>query len=296
MSLLSSLFGGSSTKSTQKQTQDSFGYSLNRSNAASTSGGYSTGASSGISGSSSSVFADDLVRQLYSGALGAADAINPELATSRVNQLFTGGANIIAQLEGGGAGEDYLTRRLSGSDTSILDAQIGALGKDLGKFFNEELNPVIRGSAVAGGALGGGRQGVAEGLASQGVLEQFAAGAANLRATDLTNRDNAALGLISGRNTAAQTALSGLPALAGLGSGTESLSPYLALGQIFGSPTVLSQSFGQEQSMQQSEEFAQSLAEELGISYDEAHAILEASSKGKSSDGIFGAIKFPFGG
>lgn len=287
MGLLSSLFGGSSQKSTQKQTQDSFGYSLNRSTAGSQSAGTSSGFSSGVTGSSSSVFAGDLLQQLYGGAL---DAINPELATDRVNQLFTGGANILSQLEGGGAGERYLEERLSSDNSSILNAQIDALGSDLGRFYSEELNPTIRGSAVAGGALGGGRQGVAEGIASRGLLEEFATQAANLRAADVTNRDNAALGLLTARNTSAQTALAGLPGLADLGAGSGQLSPYLALAQVFGDPTVLSESFGQEMSQQQSEEFATSLAEELGISYDEAHAILEASSKGKSSDGIFGKI------
>lgn len=286
-------FSKSKTSSEQNQQSDSFGYGVNQSLSQSMSGGTSSGRSTGISGSSSDVFASDLFRQLYSGALGAAGAIDPAMATERVNQLFTGGTNILQQLEGGGAGEQYLERRLSGDNSEVLDAQIGALGKDLGRFYSEELNPVITGSAVAGGALGGGRQGVAQGVASRGVLEEFAKQAANLRATDITNRDSAAVQLLGARNTSAQTALAGLPGLADLGGGTEALNPYLALSQIFGGPTALTQSFGQEESVQQSEEYATALAQELGISYDEAHSLMTAKSKGKS---VGGGLSFGGGG
>jgi hypothetical protein len=298
MGLLSSLFGGSKSSSAQQQTSDSQGFGLNRSNASSSSGATSSGMSAGISGSrgtsgsTSSVFASDLVRQLFSGATDAASAINPTLATERNNQLFTGGASIIEKLSGGGAGEDYLNRRLEGDGGAVLNGQIDAIGSDLGRFFNEQLNPAITGSAVAGGALGGGRQGVAQAGAMDSVLREFATQAGNLRAADITSRDNAALGLLSSQNERADTALGSLSGLSDLGSGLEALSPYAALSQIIGGPTVLqdsfgeTSSFGQEMSQQQSEEFATSLAEELGISYDEAHSLLTSTSKGKSSNGI----------
>lgn len=310
MGILSSLFGGSKTSSTQQQQSDSSGFSINRGTSSSESGGISSGFSSGVTGSSgasrssSSVFSEDILRQLYGGAASAASAIDPSLAIERNNQLFTGGTSIIQQLTDGGAGADYLTRRLSGDNNDVLNSQIDAIGTDLGRFFNEQLNPAITGSAVAGGALGGGRQGVAQSGAIDSVLREFSTQAANLRASDITNRDNAALGLLSANNANANTALGSLSSLSDLGSGLEALQPFSALSQIIGGPTVLTDSsseqssFGQEVSQQQSEEFARSLSEELGISYDEAHALLTGSSKGKSSGGIVPGLKnlFSFGG
>lgn len=302
MGLLGSLFGGSKQSSTATQTQnaDSFGYSANRAGSSSTSGATSSGFSRALSGSkgregsSQGVFAGDIIKQLFQGASSAAGAIDPALATERNNQLFTGGSDIIARLSGGGAGGDYLERRLAGEGSDVLDAQIGAIGNDLGKFLNEQLNPVITGSSVAGGALGGGRQGVAQAGATDSVLREFATQAGNLRAADLASRDASALGLMSAQNANAQTALGSLGQLSDLGSGLEGLEPFAALSQIIGGPTTLTESFGetesfgQEMSQQQSEEFAQSLAEELGISYDEAHQIVTSSStsKGKSNGGI----------
>jgi hypothetical protein len=286
MGLLSSLFGGSSSQSNQSQRSNSFGFGLNRGSSSSASGATSSGRSGGVSGSSDSVFSGDLLRQLYGDALGAVDSINPAMATDRVNQLFTGGTDILSRLADGGAGEDYLNRRLSGDGGEVLNASIDSLGADLGRFFNEELNPAIQGSAVAAGQLGGGRQGVAQAGAASGVLREFATGAAGLRAADVAQRDSAALGLLESQNQRGTTALGALPQLASLGSGASALDPYRALGEIFGGPTVTTESFGSEVSEQEAQEFATSLAEELGITYDEAHSLLTASSKGKSSGGI----------
>jgi len=296
MSLLKSLFGGSSSSSNQNQTSDSYGSSINRSSSTSNSGAISSGSSGGITRSSDSVFSADLLRQLYGGALGAAGTIDPGAATDRVNQLFTGGVGILDRLGEGGAGEDYLNRRLADDNGTVLNGQIDALGSDLGRFFNEELNPAIRGSAVAAGQLGGGREGVAQGAAASSILKEFASGAANLRAADLTQRDNAALGLLDAQNKRGATALGSLGELASIGSGSSVLDPYRALGEIFGAPTVTTESEGQQFSEQQAQEFATSLAEELGISVDEAHSLLTATSKGKQSNGIFKSIGLNLGG
>lgn len=302
MGILGSLFGGSKSSSKTVQKSDSSGFGINRGSSSSSSGGSSSGFSSGMSGSTSrtgstsGVFASDILQQLYGGAADAASSINPALATERVNQLFTGGASIIESLSGGGAGADYLTRRLAGDGGEVLNAQIDAVGSDLGRFFNEQLNPAITGSAVAGGALGGGRQGVAQAGAMDSVLREFSTQAANLRANDIMQRDSTALGLMGAQNQNAATALGSLTSLAELGSGLEALQPYAALSQIIGGPTVLtdsfgeSDSFGQEYSEQESEQFAISLAEELGISYDEARMRLKSTGSGKSQGGIVPGI------
>jgi len=255
----------------------------------------SSGFSAGLSGSQGTVFSADLLKRLYNSTLSAAGAIDPATATSRVNQLFTGGTNILDQL-GGGAGQDYLTKRLSGDNSDILNAQIDALGSDLGRFYTQNLNPAITGNAVAAGQLGGGRQGVAQGIATENVTREFATQAANLRAADVTNRDQAALGLINGTNASSATALGALPSLASLGSGASVLDPLKAASSIFGAPTVTTESFGQEMSQQQAEEYATSLAQELGISYDEAHALLKSTSKGSSTGGILPALSGFVGG
>jgi hypothetical protein len=302
MGLLSALVGGSHTKSESTQTQDSSGLQLTNNNASSNSGSVSTGVSGGVTGSQGttgseqSVFSGDLVRQLYSGALGAAGAIDPALATSRVNQLFTGGASILDQLEGGGAGTDYLNKRLSGDNSSVLNAQIDALGSDLGRFYKEQLNPTIVGNSISAGQLGGGREGVAQGAASDSVLRQFATQAGNLRAADITSRDNAAISLLQTQGANAKVGLDSLSSLATLGSGASVLDPYKAAGQVFGAPTALTSSygqntsFGQEFSQQQAEQYATSISQELGISIDEAHALLKSTQKGSSSNGILPAI------
>lgn len=296
MSFLSNIFGGGDSRSSSEQTSQSTGYSINRGNSSSMSGGSSSGSSAGISGSKGSVFAEDLFRQLYGGALGAAGAIDPKLATDRVNQLFTGGFDIMATLGDGGAGEDYLTKRLSGDNSEILNSQIDALGSDLGRFYSEQLNPAITGSAVASGTLGGGRQGVAQGMATSEVLRQFTTQAANLRANDITSRDNAALGLMGAQSQRGATALAGMESLTSLAGGSQALDPYRALGEIFGGPTVTTEAFGQEMSEQQSQEFAQSLAEELGISYDEASSLLKSTAKGNTRTGIVPAMGQLMGG
>lgn len=296
MGILSSLFGGSKQSSQQQQKSDSFGFGLNTGTSASTSGSVSTGRSGGSSLSRDTIFSGDMLRQLYGGALGAADAIDPALATERTAQLFTGGQSILDRLGEGGAGTDYLERRLAGEGSDVLNAQIDAVGKDLGRFFTDTLNPAITGSAVAAGQLGGGRQGVAQGEAASSVLEQFATQSASLRAADVANRDAAALGLLDRQNAAGATALGALPQLAAIGQSNPSLDVYSQLSSIFGGPVVTNEASSQQFSEEQATQFAQSLAEELGISYDEAHSLLTATSKGKSNGGIVSGLGGLLGG
>src|SRR5690606_39769298 len=108
----------------------------------------------------------------------------------------TGGTSILERLQGG-AGEDYLTRRLSG-DSSVADAQVSALEADLGRFFTETLMPGVRGSAVAAGQLGGGREGVAAALAARDITRAVASSAAGVRARGDEARDRASGGLARG--------------------------------------------------------------------------------------------------
>jgi hypothetical protein len=294
----SPMTGASESSTDTEQTQSSSGLSINRGSSSSTSGGTSrarsmgTTGSMGRSGSSSSVFAGDVFQQLYGDALGAAAVMDPSLANERINQLFTGGMSIMDTLNGGGSDTDYLERRLAGDNGEVLNAQIDALGSDLGRFLNEQVMPGIAGDAVAAGQLGGGRQGVAEGMAVNDTMRTFATQAANLRAADVANRDAAALGLYGLKTQRGQGQLSALQGLADIGTTDASLDPYQQLSMILGGPQVLTDSFGEESSFgqtmseEESQQYAESLASEFGISIDQAKAMLTSRSRGRGQGDI----------
>jgi hypothetical protein len=66
-----------------------------------------------------------------------------------------------------GAIQQMLTGR---ADTSTLNPVVQSAFRRLGEGFNEQVLPGIRGNAIASGQYGGSRQGIAEGLASRGLL------------------------------------------------------------------------------------------------------------------------------
>ena len=218
--------------------------SSSRSNSSSVQGSRSDAVSGGASSSQSQdqIAFEDVFARLFGGAEGAAAGLDPSMLTAAANQLFSSGSSFMSGL-GEDAGTKFLKERLSG-DNEVLQDQIDLLGEDLGKFFNEELLPGIETNAIAGGQLGGGRQGVAQGRAIDAVGEQFTRGATTLRAGDIAARD-AAAGTIAGNDIAgAQTGLAGIPALLGaadfgFGAG---LAPSERLAAILGGPTVLGSS------------------------------------------------------
>ena len=227
-----SLFSFGATNS-QSNSQSS---SFNQSQAASASGGF------GVSGSQDAVAFEDVFANLFGSASGAASGLDPSLLTGAANSLFNSGSGFMDGL-GGDAGSNYLENRLGG-DNEVLQQQIDLLGQDLGNFFSDEINPQITSQAISGGQLGGGRQGVAQGLAASALGDQFTRGATALRAGDIAARDSAA-GLLSQNNVAgAQVGLGGLNGLAGLadmgfGAG---LAPFERLAAILGGPTTLGSS------------------------------------------------------
>ena len=136
-----------------------------------------------------------------------------------------------------------------------LQNQIDLLGQDIGQTFTQQLLPGIQSEAIGFGQLGGGRQGVAEGLGIQSALGEFQRGATSLRAGDFDRRLTAAtslgeLGLGQQAQTAGQleTAgglnLGGIDALQGLfdlgqaGFGEE-FAGLEQLAAIIGDPTIL---------------------------------------------------------
>jgi len=175
---------------------------------------------------------------------------------------------LTAQSQGRGLGQGQLQRIASGSDPAV-QGQIDALGSDLARQFSQLL-PGITNQAVGGGQLGGGRQGVAQGLLGQATQDAFGQGAADIRFQDLQRQFGAAstlqqgqqaaggaLGQLGGQQELAtaglnqagllgqgQLGLGGLQSLQGLfnlgfSPFEAEFSPLQNLNQIIGGPTVL---------------------------------------------------------
>lgn len=276
-------FGGSKSRSSSSSldygVQQSFSDSLSQAASQSTSGGSSS------SFSTQRIANAGILEQLYRGALGAVP--DAGLFQGQAAQLFEGGLSVLDRL-GVGAGQDYLQSRLEG-ESPVLNEQIDALGSDLGRFFREELNPAITAKAVAGGTVGGGRQGVAQGRAIDAVGREFQRGATELRARDIASRDAAAGTLMAGRTAAAGTALGAIPGLLGTAEAgfSSNLAPYAALAQIIGGPTVLSEAGSESSQFGQSssESIAQAISEMFGFNYGTSQS---SSKSGSFSFGIGG--------
>lgn len=244
-------FGASGSKS----QGSSFDFSQGRSG--STGRSFDAATSGSIGGGSSSqeiafapIFAD-LFKTASSRAMGA--------GPSPANMLFSGGLNFLERLQGN-AGTDALQRRVSGPNTA-LEGNLQALRENLGRLFSEEINPAITNEAIAGGQLGGGRQGVAQGLGARAIAEQFTQGAASLISDDQMQRDAAAGKLGDLLGSGASTGLGALQSLLGIGmEGQTNLGPLSQLAQILGGPTVLGQS----------SDFSRAFSESLGQSFQDA--------------------------
>ncbi len=218
------------------------------------------------------MFAADLYKQLFGNASNAAATAAGNAGDLRAvaGDLFTGGSSFLESL-GGDAGTRHLTDRITG-ENPLLDQQIEQLQQDTGRFFNEELNPAITSRAVAGGNYGGGRQGVAQGLAAERAAGEFTRGATALRVADMTARDTAAATVAQNSLSAATTGLGALPGLMELitaGNNAE-MGIYANLGTILGGPTVLSDSrsnsFGTSTQQSAAEAFSNSFGQQSSSS------------------------------
>lgn len=184
-------------------------------------------------------------------------------------------------VQGGAAGTEFLQQRLR-EGNPFLNEQISQLGQDIGTEFRESILPGIRRGATQIGALGGGRQGVAEGLAAQGAQRSFAQQAANLRFSDLGVRQAAAGQLqqaalqggqlagagIGQQLAASQAGLGALPGLFNLGQSPfgAAFGPLEQFAGLLGGPTVLSTGESRGSSLSQ----ALSQAESQGTSFGQS--------------------------
>ena len=182
---------------------------------------------------------------------------------------------LTAQAGGTDFASQQLQRQATGQNPA-LQQQIGQLGQDINRQFEQQLSGISL-EAIGGGQLGGGRQGVAQGLLGQSALDAFSRGATELRGQDIGRQLQAAqafgqqqqgaagaLGQLGGQQALGTAGLNqagllgqGQLGLGGLqqlqGQFNLGFSPFEAqftplqnLAQIIGGPTVLGQgsSFG----------------------------------------------------
>jgi hypothetical protein len=257
---MSGSLGGGRSRSSQRSESEMYGISQSEQQAL--SGSQSTTGS--LSQSRQNIAFQDVFSSLYGNASGAAAnaAGGAGMVSQAAQQLFTGGSQFLQSL-GGDTGSAYLDDRLN-ADNPVLNDQIAQLQEDTGRLFREEFNPAITSRAVSGGTLGGGRQGVAQGLAIESAARTFNQGATALRSGDIARRDAVAQSIAQNSLQAASTGLGALPSLLNVlqqGNSAE-LGVYGQLSQILGGPTVLSSS--DASSSGQSTSFAESLARSFG--------------------------------
>lgn len=200
--------------------------SKNSSSSQSTQGSASYGTSFGNNSSQSGSFIDPtqggFLQNLWAQATSAADpAAAGGAAASSLGQILPGLQAAFGNLGG-------MT-----DPSAMIQQQAGALSEGLGNLFRNEINPTIEGNAIGAGGFGGGRQGVAQGVAAGQLGDSYASGLA-----DITSAAN-------------NQALQASTALAGLGNSIFSLGQQGQtagldiLGQlsgILGGPTVLQNS------------------------------------------------------
>ena len=211
-----------------------------------------------------------------SSMAGLAANGSPELA-----QAMTGLMGMMGQPTAGFADA---TARLNAADRSFASmsdptAQIaadeGSLKAGLDSLWKNTINPSIRGDAMAAGGFGGGRQGVAEGVAAGELGNTYATSMGDIQSRARASAQSAIAGRQAGAGALAAMGLgegqyrAGLAGQLGsmgatqagikgtaasqttnmmgqlqqilMGDANAGLSPLLMLGQILGNPAILSQ-------------------------------------------------------
>ncbi len=188
--------------------------------------------SSSRSSSSSETFVDrsqqpflDFLRNMAQGqALGA---MGQQSALQGVSQSLMGqGMGFLGNLQGIGS-------------PAMQQQQMNALVGNLGQMYQQQVLPGIRRGAGLAGMQGGGRQGVAEGVAAGNLGQAFISGATDIMA-------NAQMQRIA----AAQAGIGGLGQIMGVAGApwTAQYNPLMQFASILGAPTVLSKSESESRS------------------------------------------------
>ncbi len=127
--------------------------------------------------------------------------------------------------------------------TSQIQAQTASLQEGLGNMFQTQLMPAIAGNSISAGGFGGGRQGVAEGVAAGQLGSAFTQGLGDI----VANANSTAIGAASTLPGMTQNMFQ--TAAAGNMGGLDQLA---RLSQILGSPTVLNRGSGSSRNSSQS--------------------------------------------
>jgi hypothetical protein len=203
--------------------------------------------------SQSSTFVDENQQPFLQDLYRQANALNLQ-QQPRVTQrgaelgaeLQTQGRRNSQQLQQTAAGSSANQRGLAqlGSQSNpYLQQQVNGLGGDIGRFLQTSLGNIGSGFANSG-QYGSSRQGLAEGQAITGAINEFGQQAATLRGDDLTRQADA-LGMAGQlQNQAGATVQSGLNDRFDLGMGQfgAQWNPLLNAQEIIGDPNNLSQS------------------------------------------------------
>ena len=216
-------------------------FSFGKSSSSSSSSSSAFGASAGRS------FVDqqqqpflDFLRNTSQGLFGQQQGQQGQFA-QQTQQLFGQGQEAFGGLTNN-AFLDALGGQ-AGGNPELVAAQTSQLSDVLGQQFREQINPAITSTAVGGGTLGGGRQGVAQGAAIQGQQRALAAGNVGFQTADAARSLQAsqAGGALFGQGAQAQQAA--LPGLQQLLAGPQNQQLQSLMGLIagIGGPTVLSE-------------------------------------------------------
>jgi len=184
----------------------------------------------------------DFTRNLGMGLTGNLTGLADAYAQQAGSNLYGAGTAMLPQL----TNNPFLQslQQQAGGDPALVDRQIGQLGSDLGRAFQQQVIPGIRRDAGGYGALGGSRQQVAQGIAGQGFADAFSRGATDIYAADRNRQLQAAT---TGGGLLSQGVLGGLSSLqglydVGLSQFTGGFAPLSLYSSILGAPTVLDKS------------------------------------------------------
>ena len=140
-------------------------------------------------------------------------------------------------------------------NNALVQRQIGDLGTQMGKFFNEQLMPGITGSAVSAGGFGGGRNQLAVGQAAGNVADAYSQGVTGIMG-NAYNQAIGAAGMQANNMIGAQGAINqtgqGLTNL-GLANLNSQWAPLQNFQGLLGAPITLGSSYGYSAANSQSE-------------------------------------------
>lgn len=162
-----------------------------------------------------------------------------------LEDLYQAGSDIAlpgagaAQTDAGALGQQFAPGMLNAFNnvsgltdpTAQITAMSNSLQAGLGDLFRNQINPAIEGSAINTGGFGGGRMGVAQGVATGQLANAFTQGYGDIVA-DANRQSMGAAGMLPGL---AMGAIDN--SMAGSNAGLDILQ---RLGAILGNPTVLS--------------------------------------------------------